>query len=303
MPRTHTRAITQMLMAVAFLSVLDVMLKLLAPHYTALQVSTLRGIASIPFVLAPLIVRRRLGTLRIRRWDLHLVRGALAILMMTGFTYAIRGASLSNVYTLYMVAPLLVTALSVLLLKEQVTAGGWIAVTVGLLGAVCVLRPSPAGLPLAAALAALGSAACYAINYVLARFMVETETPESMVFWFLALLAIGCGSMAAPGWQSIVRSDWALIFGLGLSGALGQFFITKAFVLAPASVVAPFDYTALLWGATFDWVVWSARAPLATVVGAVLIVGSGLYIMLRAHRSGETLTDNIPTALPADPPL
>jgi len=148
-----------MLMAVAFLSVLDVLLKLLTPHYSAMQVSTLRGIASIPFVLVPLIARRRLGRLRIRRWDLHLLRGALAILMMIGFTYALRGSSLSNVYTLYMVAPLLVTALSVLLLKEQVSLGGWIAVTVGLLGAVCVLRPSPQGLPLGVAFAALGSAA------------------------------------------------------------------------------------------------------------------------------------------------
>jgi drug/metabolite transporter (DMT)-like permease len=295
MVRTHTRAIAHMLLAVAFLSVLDVFLKLLTPHYTALQVCTLRGIASIPFFVAPLIARRRLGRLKMRRWDLHLVRGVLAILMMIGFTDAIRRTSLSNVYTLYMVAPLLVTVLSVLALKEKVTAGGWIAVTVGLLGAVCVLRPSAHGLPLAAALAALGSATCYAISYVLARFMAGTETPESMVFWFLTVLAIGCGLMAAPVWQWILTADWALIVGLGISGAVGQFFITKAYVLAPASVIAPFDYTALLWGAMFDWLIWSARAPLATVVGAVLIVGSGLYIMLRSH--------DVPTALPADPPL
>ena len=303
MAGNYTRAISRMLMAVAFLSVLDVLLKLLTPHYSAMQVSALRGIASIPFVLVPLIARGRLGRLRIRRWDMHLLRGALAILMMIGFTYALRGSSLSNVYTLYMVAPLLVTALSVLLLKEQVTLGGWIAVTVGLLGAICVLRPSPQGLPLGVAFAALGSAACYAINYVMTRFMAATETPESMVFWFLAALSVGCGVMAVPGWRAILSSDWVLIFGLGMSGAIGQYLLTKAFVLAPASVVAPFDYTALLWGAMFDWLVWSARAPLATVVGAVLIVGSGLYVMLRAHRSGEIATDNVPTALPADPPL
>lgn len=303
MASPYTRAITQMLMAVAVLAVLDVMLKLLTPHYSPLQVSTLRGLASIPFVLAPLLLRARLGRLKVRRWELHLARGVLGIAMMIGFTYAIRATSLSNVYTLYMVAPLLVTALSVLVLKEKVTLGGWIAVSVGLLGAVCVLRPSPQGLPLLAALAALGSAASYAMNYVLTRFMVETETPESMVFWFLALLALGCGLMAAPGWRSIASSDWALIVGLGLSGALGQYLITKAFVLAPASVVAPFDYTALLWGALFDWVIWSARAPLATIVGAVLIVGSGLYIMLRTDRAGEGASGNVPTALPADPPL
>jgi drug/metabolite transporter (DMT)-like permease len=300
--RTHTLAITQMLLAVAFLSALDVMLKLLTSHYTALQVGTMRGLASIPFVLAPLIVRGRLARLKIRRWELHLLRGALAVLMMVGFTYAIRGASLSNVYTLYMVAPLLVTALSVLFLKEHVTAGVWVAVTVGLLGALCVLRPSTHGLPLAAALAALGSAACYALSYVLTRLMASTETSESMVFWFLALLAIGCGAMAVPGWRGIVASDWALIAGMGLAGAVGQYFVTRAFMLAPASVIAPFDYTALLWGAMFDWLIWSARAPLATVVGAVLIVGSGLYVMLRAHGPAGSASD-VPTALPADPPL
>lgn len=292
-----------MLLAVAFLSVLDVMLKLLTSHYSALQVSTLRGVASLPFVLAPLIVRHRLGALKIRRWRLHLIRGGLAILMMIGFTYAVRGTSLSNVYTLYMVAPLLVTALSVLALKERVTRGGWIAVLVGLTGAVCVLRPSAHGLPLLAALAALGSAACYAVNYVLARFMAATETPESMVFWFLALLAGGCGLLAAPGWQPIVRADWAVILALGLSGAIGQSLIIKAFVLAPASVVAPFDYTALLWGAMFDWLVWSTHAPVATFIGAALIVASGLYIMLRARRDGRVAAASVPTALPADPPL
>ncbi len=292
-----------MLAAVAFLSVLDVMLKLLAAHYSALQVSTLRGAASLPFVLAPLIIRGRLAELRIRRWDLHLARGVLAVLMMTGFTYAIRGASLSNVYTLFMVAPLLVTALSVLVLKERVTAGGWIAVTVGLMGAALVLRPTSHGLPLGAACAALGSAACYAVSYVLARFMAGTETPESMVFWFLALLAFASGLMAAPSWQGIASGDWMVVLALGVSGALGQFFITRAFVLAPASVIAPFDYTALLWGAMFDWLIWSTTAPPATIAGAALIVGSGLYVMLRAHRPADRLTADVPMALPADPPL
>ncbi len=307
MTGSNARGIVQMLLAVAFLSVLDVMLKLLAAHYSALQVSALRGAASLPFVLAPLILRRRLVALRIRRWDLHLARGALAVLMMVGFTYAVRAASLSNVYTLFMVAPLLVTALSVLTLKERVSAGGWIAVTVGLLGAILVLRPSSAGLPLAAALATLGSAACYAVSYVLARFMAATETPESMVFWFLALLALACGLMAAPSWHGIERSDWVVVLALGISGALGQFFITRAFVLAPASVIAPFDYTALLWGAMFDWLIWSATAPPATIAGAVLIIGSGLYVMLRARplarQPADRIAAGVPTALPADPPL
>jgi drug/metabolite transporter (DMT)-like permease len=288
---------------VAFMAVLDVTVKLLAVHYSALQVSALRGAASIPFLLGPLIVRRRLRTLTMVRWDLHLLRGALAILMMVGFTYAVRMGSLSNVYTLSMVAPLLVTTLSVLMLKERVSTGGWIAVCVGLVGAMFVLRPSPGGLPLGAAMAAVGSAGCYSFSYVLGRFMAETETPESMVFWFLAMLAAGCGMMAVPTWQPIAGTDWLIICGLGLSGAFGQFFLTQAFVMAPASVVAPFDYTALVWGAMFDWLIWSTTAPSATVLGAILIVGSGPHLMLRAHRADGAKAKGVPTPMPADPPL
>jgi drug/metabolite transporter (DMT)-like permease len=292
-----------MLAAVAALAVLDVFLKLLTPHYSAMQVSTLRAAASLPFLVLPLLVRGRLARLRMQRLGQHLLRGLLAVLMMIGFSYALSASSLSNVYTLYMVAPLLVTAMAVVTLKEQVTASGWIAVAVGLLGAVCVLRPSPNGLPLMAALAALGSATCYAINYIVMRFMVERETHESMVFWFLALMAAGCAALAAPGWRPVVHGDWGWILGLGVSGAIGQSFVTRAFALAPASVVAPFDYTALLWGASFDWLIWATRAPLATILGAVLIVASGLYILLRGTPADPALAVDVPTALPADPPL
>src|ERR1700689_4176023 len=104
--------------------------------------------------------------------------------------------------------------------------------------------------------------------------MAATETPESMVFWFLTLLAIGCGVLAAPGWQPIARIAWALVFGLGLSGPMGQYLIVKPFVVVRASVAAPRYYTALLWGPVFDWLIWSTRAPIATFVGAALIVAS-----------------------------
>ena len=135
------------------------------------------------------------------------------------------------------------------------------------------------------------------------RLLPKQNSRTRFAVWFLALLAVGCGLLAAPGWQPIARADWAVILALGLSGAIGQSLIVKAFVLAPASVVAPFDYTALLWGAMFDWLVWSTHAPVATFIGAALIVASGLYIMLRAHRDGRAAAASLPTALPADPPL
>jgi drug/metabolite transporter (DMT)-like permease len=303
MSARHTRGIVYMLIAVAILSVLDVLLKILSVHYPAMEVAALRGAASVPFVLVTLKLQGRLGFIRARRWNLHIVRAALGMVMMASFVYALHGASLSNTYTLFMVAPLLVTAFAVPFLKERVTFDGWIAVSVGLLGAVCVLRPSGQGVTLIVATAALGSAFCYAVLYVLSRHMIKTESPESLLIWYLVLLALICGVLAWPNWQPILRGDWLVIAALGLSGAMGQLFFTRAMVYAPASIVAPFDYTALLWGALFDWLIWSVTEPVATLIGALLIVGSGIYIMLRAHRMADPEHQLVPATLPSEPPV
>ena len=78
--------------------------------------------------------------------------------------------------------------------------------------------------------------------------LARTDTTESMVFWFTALLAVGAGLLAIPGWRPLQYPDWPLLVGVGLSGAVGQHFITEAFRNAPVSVVTPFEYTALVWG-------------------------------------------------------
>ena len=303
MSARHTRGIVYMLIAVAILSVLDVLLKLLSVRYPAMEVAALRGAASVPFVLVVLALQGRLRLIRARRWGLHLVRAALGMVMMASFVYALHGASLSNTYTLFMVAPLLVTAFAVPFLRERVTPDGWVAVSVGLLGAVCVLRPSGQGVTPIVATAALGSAFCYAVLYVLGRHMIKTESTESLLLWYLVLLALFCGVVAWPSWQPILSSDWLLIAALGLSGAIGQLFFTRAMVYPLASIVAPFDYTALLWGALFDWLLWSVTEPPATLIGALLIVSSGIYIMVRAHRMADPEHENIAATLPSEPPL
>jgi drug/metabolite transporter (DMT)-like permease len=299
----HTRGIVYMLIAVAMLSVLDVLLKMLSARFPAMEVASLRGASSVPFVLITMQLQRRMAFAGTRRWPMHLLRAALGVVMMSSFVYALRFTSLSNAYTLFMVAPLLVTALAVPFLKERVTRDSWIAVSVGLLGAVCVLRPSGQGVTMIVAVAALGSALCYAVLYVIGRHMIRTESPESMLIWYLVFLALFAGVLAWPRWQPIVRSDWLPIAGLGLSGAIGQWFFTRALQFAPASVVVPFDYTALLWGALFDWAIWSVTEPAATLIGALLIVSSGIYIMWRTHRMPDPEHKLVPATLPSEPPI
>ena len=207
--------------------------------------------------------------------------------MISAFAYAVRLMSLSNVYTLFMVAPLMVTAISVPLLGEKVRRGAWIAILSGLAGTLVLLRPSTTGINLLGALAALLCAACYTVSYVLARVMSRTESADGLVFWVLAMMAVFSGLLGWRYWQPIPPSMWGWIGVVGVTGAIAQQCITRAFMLAPASVIAPFEYTALVWGALFDWLIWSTHPGVATILGAVLIVSSGVYVMAAGGPEAE----------------
>lgn len=133
-----------MLAAVALFAVMDAGLKLLAPHYPAMQVATLRGASALPLVLGwSLATVGASGLLRVT-WRLHLLRGALGLLMMAGFVYGLRTLPLSSAYSITFVAPLLITALAVPILGERVGPRRWTTIAIGLSGVLVVLRPTGA---------------------------------------------------------------------------------------------------------------------------------------------------------------
>ena len=131
-PPENLRGIIAMLLAVALFSLMDAQLKLLAAHYGPMQVSFLRGATSLPFVLLPIMLRGRLARLRPVNVRLHLLRGALSVLMLASFVYAVRESSLATTYSIFMCAPLVVAALSVPVLGERVARAQWVAIAVGL---------------------------------------------------------------------------------------------------------------------------------------------------------------------------
>jgi drug/metabolite transporter (DMT)-like permease len=281
----HMRGILAMLFAVALFSVMDAQLKLLAGHYGPMQVSFLRGATALPFVLLPILLRGRLARLRLVNVRLHLLRGALAVLMLGSFVYAVRESSLATTYSIFMCAPLLVAALSAPLLGERVARAQWAAIAAGLAGVLLMIAPRGGQWVSLGALAAVVAAATYSLAVVSLRLLSRTETPESMVFWFTALLSVGAGLLAIPGWLPLQLDHWPLFVGVGVTGALGQHFITDAFRNAPAAVVAPFEYTALLWGVALDLVVWRVLPGGVTLAGGAIVIGAGLYLMARERRS------------------
>jgi len=281
----HMRGIVAMLVAIVFFAVMDAQLKLLAAHYGPMQVAFVRGLASLPFVLLPVLVRGRLARLKPVNVRLHLLRGALSVLMLGSFVYAVRESSLATTYSIFMCAPLVVAALSVPMLGERVASAQWGAIATGLAGVLLMIAPRGGGGWVSlGALAAVVAVATYSLSVITLRMLARTDTTESMVLWFSVLLSVGAGLFAIPGWLPLNFDHWPLFLGIGVTGAFGQHFITEAFRRAPAAVVAPFEYTALLWGVILDLVIWHVLPGTVTLVGGTIVIGAGLYLMARERR-------------------
>jgi drug/metabolite transporter (DMT)-like permease len=130
-------------------------------------------------------------------------------------------------------------------------------------------------------LAVLGTAAGYAISAITTRVLGRTDTSPSMVFWLMTLMAIGAGTLGWNGWRPVQSVHWPVIVALAITGSIGQWAITEAFKRAEASLIAPLEYTALAWGAALDWTFWHTLPSRRTIVGAAVIVASGIYLIRR----------------------
>jgi drug/metabolite transporter (DMT)-like permease len=274
------RGIAYMISAVFVFAIMDTFLKALSVRYPPLQVGCLRCVSSLVCMSPLLLVRRGWRELRVSGFRWHLLRGALGIIMLAGFVYGVRRLTLSQAYSLYLTAPLMMTALSVPIFHERVPARRWIAILVGLSGVLVILRPWQAGgFSLWAAGAVLLATVCYALSAIAVRSLSRTNSRIGLVFWYLLLVAIGSGALAARQWLPLEPQDWWYLAGLGIAGTLGQLWLTAAFSYAPPSVVGPFEYTAILWAFAIDRVVWSTSPAWTLVIGALVIVGSGIFII------------------------
>lgn len=292
----NLRGIAAMMVAVAAFAGMDSVLKVLAGGYPPLQVTALRGASSLPFVLAGVALAGDWRMLRPVRIEMHVARGALGIVMVAGFVYAVKMLSLATAYSIFFIAPLLVTALAVPLLGERVDWRRWAAIATGLAGVLVMLRPATgvAGtISMIGAIGALVSASAYALSAISVRVLTRTDTTASMVFWFLVIVTLAAGVFSAPVWVPIGGDDWPWIVALGGLGALGQHFITEAFRHAPASVIAPFEYTALLWGVAIDWAFWDVLPGSRVFAGGGVVIAAGLYLIWRERRLHKELAASI----------
>lgn len=124
----------------------------------------------------------------------------------------------------------------------------------------------------------------YAVSSLLLRGLGRSDSTFSITFWFILLVGLGAGLLSIPGWKPVNSDDWPLLVALALTGTGGQILITAAFRRASAAIVAPFDYTHMIWAVIFGYFLWGYLPGLQTWAGSAILVLSGLFILYREYR-------------------
>ncbi len=279
-PSRVGRGIVAMILAMALFSSMDAVIKHLRTDYTALQIVFFRmAFGAVP-MLALIHAEGGLPALVTRRLPAHLMRSVLTLAALVCFFHSFRLLPLADAYAITYAAPLIATALSLPLLGERVDARRWAAVLVGLAGVIVILRPG-GGVLSGGGMIALAGAALLAVNVVLLRQLSRTETNAAIVFYFTVVGTLASGVLMPFVWRWPEGTDWAWLIAVGLIGGLGQICITEALRQAPVAVVSPFQYSQLLWGTLFGFVVFDDLPGGAVIVGAAIVVACGLYVLQR----------------------
>jgi drug/metabolite transporter (DMT)-like permease len=225
----------------------------------------------------------------------QLGRGMLSVGgMFTNFS-ALTRLPLADATAIQFVSPLITVALSALILKERVRIFRWSAVVVGFAGVIVMLIPhldvghyATIGAATAAigSLFALISAFCNAGTVIQTRRLTQSETTSSIVFYFSVVCAIA-GALTLPfAWHNPTAPELTGLITLGVFGGIAHIFLTESYRYATASVVAPFDYSSMLWALLLGYWVFGELPSALVYVGAIIVAGAGLFVIWRERQLG-----------------
>jgi len=277
------RGILLTLLAMGCFATMDGFSKVLVQHYPAWLILWLRHVVALALVLAVLAPRRPLTLLRsTRRPWLQLLRTVLLVTEMGLVLIAFRTLPLADAQAIFAATSLVVTALSVPMLGERVGWRRWLAVGAGFAGILVILRPGVDAIQPAALLAA-GCTVMYAIYQILTRLVSRTDTTATS-YLLQNVISVVLLSLVAPFVLAPIDRWHAPFFlALGILGATGHFCLVHALSTAPAVVVQPFTYTALVWATLVGYLVFGDLPDGWTITGAALVVGAGVYAAWREH--------------------
>jgi drug/metabolite transporter (DMT)-like permease len=288
---------------IAVFSLQDLIIKLISSAYPLHEAMAIRGIVSLPLLLVMVARSSGLRALQSDRAAALLVRGVIMFSAYTAYYLGLAAIPIAICVSLYFVAPIFVTVLSALVLKEQVGPRRWAAVLLGFIGILIVLRPTTEVFDPASLLPIYGGFA-YAVSAVLARRLGARESAPVMAFYANGIylgagLLLGAAFSAGGfpeehhkslaflvrGWSMPGAADLLLLMACGGIAAFGTVLLTQAYRIAEASMVAPYEYTALIWSLIYGWVFWNEFPDAIAWAGIGLVVFSGIYTLSGAQRT------------------
>ena len=276
--RGHAKAgIAWMLASVFFLASLDAVAKTLIQDYPVGQVIWARYFFQTAFLIL-FFHRRTLSLLKTRNLRLQLIRSMLLLGVSATIIIGLKFMQMASVAALMALSPLLVTALSALVLHEFVGVRRWFSVFVGFIGAVVIIRPGSDLLEPMAFLVVAG-AVCLALYQISTRFLRHADSADTTLF-YSTLAGTIVAALALPlGWETPDARGLGLMAAIGLFGCAAHFSIIRSLSLASPALTAPFTYTEILWAAGYGFVLFSDVPDTWTVIGAGIIAASGLYVL------------------------
>ncbi|NKB43553.1 MAG: EamA family transporter [Alphaproteobacteria bacterium] len=271
-------AIVTMCAGVLFLATNDAVVKWLVTRYDPFQIVFVRSLIALPIIVALVCLIESPKALRSARLPIHALRGVLGVGASFAFIFSLRTLPLAEATALVFASPLVVAALSAPLLKEHVGWARTAAIVVGFIGVLIIVQPGAATFQVASLLA-VGASFLYALVMVSARWIDKRDSIWTMMLYMTVFAAVLSAFTVFTVWPTPEFTDLFLFLGTAVAGTLGLTLISQAFRMAPAAVVAPYDYTALIWASLLGWLIWGVVPEIWTYVGASVIIAAGIYLI------------------------
>jgi drug/metabolite transporter (DMT)-like permease len=298
-PKTERpRGIFYIIIAMFFFAVMAAISKHMADTYSVFQVVFFRCFfAAIP-LLPFIFLQGGFSIFKTKNILGHGWRSLSGTGSMTLYFFSLHLLPLADAVAISFSGSLFITALSAVLLKENVGKHRWGAVIVGFFGVLFIAQPSTAGLS-PAALIGLSGALLYGFAMISLRTLGGTEKAITTTAYFTFFSTLFCAIPAALTWKDVTLPD-LLVFALsGILAGIGQLFLTRAYQLASPSIVSPFNYTSIIWATLIGFLFWDTLPNLWVGIGSAIVIGSGLYIIHRERLRARSIATP-PPAPPAE---
>ena len=277
------RGILLMIVATILFAGASAASKWLVGIYPVGEVLFLRSLSSLIAGAAVILPVSGLSVFATQRPRDHILRGMSQSISQLSLLLAFSLMPLAGAVAINFSSPLFAALVSIVWLRERAGAARWAALLIGFIGVLIVTNPGANSLTLGA-LFALVNAIMYGSVTVAVRGMTRTESANTLVIWQLTVLAFFHSFLLFFGWRWPTPLDAVLLFGTGLTNAIGQWFWTRSLHLAPAAAVTPFYYLMLVWSLMIGFLVWGDVPTVSLLIGSAIVVATGLFLFLREAR-------------------